>query len=484
MTDDTGVRIQETSAEAETARFFAVRPVQGKVKHTILRQYAGAWAGIILNGVRRDAARALEGGRRLRVDLVYIDGFAGAGQYRRDFDGTPGPIWGSPIIGVQALEEQAAKAPALDVRVSAFLTEQKAECYEALMRNLSAAGLRTPVQAVPAFTRDGLGLVNVLRGDFREQIPALTALLGAGAGADPFVLTFIDPFGPAMRMRDMHAILGRARTDAVVLFPHHVHKVRSGSALKAKEARQPMEDRNLDVSTANFGTDAWLEIAARPGITVEEQEAEWAALYGQQLRAADARLIVKNIPLQLGEIERTAYHLWIVTRDEDGAMKMNDVLRGAEVDEQWIRWRGQEEREQAALRAAVQTTLDFGGPALPPPAVVKRSYTPEEVARTLQARLGGRTVPLKKGVYHAMADTLYTAGEIHKGLRLLRDRGEAEYDGLTAGSALVTVRPPGGAPVAVRADRATVPGAPPSTTGSLSRAGRGPAGARPRPDPR
>lgn len=478
MTDDTCVRRQETPADVEVARFFAVRPVQGKVKHTILRQYAGAWAGIILNGVRRDAARALESGRRLRVDLVYVDGFGGAGQYGRDFDGTRGPIWGSPIIGVQALEEQAAKVPALDVRVSAFLTEQNAECYEALLRNLASAGLRTPVQPVTAFSRDGLGRVNVLRGDFREQISALSALLGTGAGADPFVLAFIDPFGPAMRMHEMHAILGRARTDAVVLFPHHVHKVRSGSARKAPEARQPMEERNLNVSTAHFGTDAWLEIAARPGITVDEQEAEWAALYGQQLRAADSRLIVKNIPLQLGEIERTAYHLWIVTRDADGAMKMNEVLRSAEVDEQWIRWRGQEEREQAAMRTAVQTTLDFGGPALPPPAVVKRSYTAEEVARELQMRLGGRTVPLKAGVYHAMADTLYTAGEIHKALRLLRDRGEAEYDALTAGSALVTVRAPGGAP----ADRALGPGTPQSATGPVPRAARGPAGARPRPD--
>lgn len=444
---------------------FDERPVQGKVKHTILRQYAGAWAGIILNGARHDYALALRAGRHFAgTDLVYMDGFGGAGRYARDFDGSAGPIWGSPIIGVQALEAQAARA-SFPVRVTAYLTEENSTCYRELVRNLEAAGLRTPIVEVQRFTRTGLGQVNVLRGDFRDQIQDLMALLGPGHGADPFVLALIDPYGPTMRMDDVRALLGRQRTDGIVLFPYHDVEVRSGSAVKAQDERQRMDRQNLVVRTAHFGTETWIEIANRPGVTAEEREAAWAQLYGEQIRAADPALIVKNIPLRLGTIDRTAYHLFLVTRDASGAMKLNEVLREAEVNEDWILWQGLEARLQEEARALGQASL-FGDEApVTPPKAAKRAFPIEDVARELVARVGGRLTTLD-GIYRAMADTLYTAGEIGKALRLLRDRGQAEYDSLTSRKAPVCVA--AGAPARVLA-----PGTPAAAASSRARSPRG-----------
>lgn len=438
---------------------FDVRPVQTKVKHIILKQYAGAWAGIIAHGVRRDLISAVEQGRDVCLDLVYVDGFGGEGRYGRDFDGSSGPAWGSPVIGTQALEAQAAKftSAGLPVRVTAVIVEYDHARYARLIENLRAAGLSTPVLAATQLTRASYGHVTVLRGDFRDHLGGIMSWLGSGTKrGDAFALFLVDPFGPTMPMADVHTILRRPRTDAVVLFPYYDLEVRSGSAAKADDERRPMDRQNVAVRTAHFGTDRYVEITRRPGLTAAERERAYAGLYEEQLRAADSSLIVKNIPLRLGEIARTAYHLWLVTRNADGAMKMNEVLRSAEVEEDWIRWQGQEAREQAAQAASEQGSLELGLPCVPPPLTEKRAFPPEEVAAALLRRLTGRTLTLG-AIYAALADTLHTPGEIRKGLRALRDRGEADYDALTKATALVRL----GRPAVQLAPPATRPRAAP-----------------------
>src|SRR6185437_5789678 len=134
---------------------------------------------------------------------------------------------------------QALKAATLNVRVTAFICEQDASCYTALVRNLIAAKLRTPVVEVSSFGRDGFGSVNVLRGDFREHVAALQSILGPGKNADPFVLALVDPYGPSMPMAAVRSVIGRPRTDAIVLFPYYDLEVRSGSAAKEVQDRQP-----------------------------------------------------------------------------------------------------------------------------------------------------------------------------------------------------------------------------------------------------
>jgi three-Cys-motif partner protein len=420
---------------------FGERPVQTKVKHILLEKYGGAWTGIIANGVRRDFLAAQQRGVDFTLDLVYVDGFGGYGQYTLDFDGSPGPIWGSPILGVRALEGKAQEVRDLPVRVSAVVTEQKAAPRAELLQNLHEAGLHTPIAEAKQLTRDSWGKVTVLGGDFRQRLDEIIAWLGDGA----FALFFVDPWGASMRMDDTRKIVGRKRTDAIILFPYYDLEVHGGSAAKPEEDRTTADSQNISVRTAHFGTDRWIEVTQR-GLGSEKREDAYTELYLGQLRTASPNLIVKNIPLQLGVIERTAYHLYLVTRHSDGAMRMNDLLRDAEVEEKWICWRGKEARSREASATAPQTSFAFDDlPFVPPPNVKRVAYAPEDVAPILlQLAAGAKTV---RGIYIAMADELYTTSEIHAALRFLKERGQAHYERLTP-SAWVRVGRPAARPLA------------------------------------
>src|SRR5688572_22323979 len=93
------------SSPSPNAMPFGRRPAQTRIKHGILRDYVGAWMGIICGGLFR---RASAGWTPPTFDFVYLDGFAGRGAYMGD-DDKPGSelVWGSPIIGAQALALQA-----------------------------------------------------------------------------------------------------------------------------------------------------------------------------------------------------------------------------------------------------------------------------------------------------------------------------------------------------------------------------------------
>src|SRR5690348_12599267 len=86
------------------------RDTQTEVKHRILSEYLDAWAGIITNGLARQAALVQARGGSFRCRLMYVDGFAHKGRYDGDRTevlrkGAPDvPTWGSPILGIKALD--------------------------------------------------------------------------------------------------------------------------------------------------------------------------------------------------------------------------------------------------------------------------------------------------------------------------------------------------------------------------------------------
>src|SRR5947208_62390 len=93
-----------------------VRDVQTRVKHELLGAYLDTWAGIIINGLAGAARAILAKGRPFQVRLGYVDGFAFRGRYEGDasdletIGGRSGPVWASPIVGVQALDCAASFA--------------------------------------------------------------------------------------------------------------------------------------------------------------------------------------------------------------------------------------------------------------------------------------------------------------------------------------------------------------------------------------
>jgi hypothetical protein len=85
------------------------RKIQSRIKHDILSRYIQVWGRIILYGLRSSARIGATTGRPFRTRFVYVDGFAGDGQYDGEdtdkFTGEPrSMIFGSPVIGIEALD--------------------------------------------------------------------------------------------------------------------------------------------------------------------------------------------------------------------------------------------------------------------------------------------------------------------------------------------------------------------------------------------
>lgn len=409
---------------------FPTRDSQTRIKHGILREYAGAWAGIIATGVRGVAHHAEQRGQHFQLDLVYVDGFGGPGRYGRDSDQpvSGDPIWGSPIIGVRAIETSGARFT-FPIQISGIVVEEDEEYFHELVRNVHEAGLSTPI-AVRSSIREAMpGQVSLINGDFRDHVPDLVRWL-----RDRFALVLIDPFGTGMPMSALTPLLARPKTDAIVLFPFHDIDRKSGSVKKPERERTPHDRGNITRITNVFGSDAWVPIARDGDLSASEREERYAALYFAALQQIDSDLVVKNIALRLSAMDRTGYHLFLTTRDADGAMRMNDILRSAEFEEHFAVWRDQVERMRQREEASAQESL-FGGLGLeiggPPPAVEAVEIETEVVEQEILALCPhGRDLGLKD-VYRVLANTPFRTTEIARALRSLRKKDLAHFDNLS-----------------------------------------------------
>lgn len=99
------------------------RPTQTKVKHSILEKYLKAWGGIILMGLRL---------KKPDVHFVYVDCNASNGRFTGELEEIeagrqPGIVYGSPIIGIQALDSllQTANQYGIRLKITAIVVEKR-----------------------------------------------------------------------------------------------------------------------------------------------------------------------------------------------------------------------------------------------------------------------------------------------------------------------------------------------------------------------
>ncbi len=421
------------------SNFFDVRDAQNRGKHTILRRYAGAWAGIILNGLYGLWVKAPEW-RRASFDahLIYVDGFAGEGKYKRDADQPAKvrptqPIWGSPIIGMQEIEAQAEsfRAKGMPVRITGVINTKEAAEYKVLLQSLADARLLTPVVRATEFNPEGYGRIHVFNEDFRDLVPELMRWLPQTA----FVLALVDPYGAVMDLERLGHLVARGHTDVITLFPFHDLAVRGGSSLKDEDARTSSDKGNVSRATAHFGTEDWLDIYRNTASAPEEREQKFVDLYLRQLRSLDTGISPKPIRYRLSGRDRTAYYLCLMTRDPDGTMKFNEILRKAAVEEKLEFWRDGEarRREQTDQGEIFDATPEIFAPKPEP-------YKPtlEEVEAEIRARVPAGATTLK-AIYGNLGHTLYIPEEIKRALRTMKPRGEVDFENLNNGRSAVTV---------------------------------------------
>ena len=436
------------------------RQTQTKVKHDILARYLDAWGGIIANGLVQPAARNRAAGRPFDLHFVYVDCNAFAGRYRGEVTdigsgATPTTVYGSPIIGVEALDklEVWARGRGLEIRTNAILIEREAREYAELHRSLQMKGLSERVRE----TRDYLSLrhreIAVVRGDSTTMAPELVAYTQHGF---TFSLYFLDPYGPTgiPLERYVDAIIRQPRHDVIINMPYQDLHKKTGYATQRDPTHAGEETaRNYD---AMFGHQRWRALAQRliddelweddasaegPAINVAatpgaaELEVELVNLYRDSLRSVDPTLAVKLIGLHFPHSARTMMYLYLTTHDPDGALEMNRVLWDAGYQEQELRWRLRMAKQQQAAQASFLPGFESVGAKLerqPRPVV---NVIAEHIARQLAGWTGTR-----KEVYAAFADEPYFASEINKALTHLKTAKLAIYDTPLKNNSIIQIR--------------------------------------------
>lgn len=418
-----------------------VRESQTRIKHLILQGYVRSWANIIgsSNSLRLQAEKQASQGRPLKLQMAYLDGYSFSGKYDRDADQEPTdePIWGSPIFAIKSLEgtltSLATKLPIV-TELTALCIEQDPVVFEALQANMTLAQVRTKVEVAERFSKAHHGRVALIRGDCRDHTEDLVQTLVANA----WLLAFIDPLGDSMKMEKLQPLVGRKRTDCIILFPIKEVAKHAGAITKPLEQRTKIDHINISRTDDLFGSTDWQEIA-KDFPTSKEREPEFVKLYQRLLEAIDPELVVKRIGLRFSQFDQMAYYLFLTTRDADGALRMNDLLRKAEIHEHLTLYQDRVARAKAKDELAGLGKLFGDDELLVAPKVSPSQPLPDEIEGfLLEHLLKGKTYS-KKDVYRVVRNTDYKSSEVDSALRKLRKGGVLSFTDLKTVNSVIQV---------------------------------------------
>jgi three-Cys-motif partner protein len=246
-------------------------------KHAILRKYLGAWFPKLA----------------WRGRLVFVDGFAGAGEY---LDGEPG----SPVIALNALLEHRARFD--DCEVIFLFIEERRDRYD---------NLREKVDAIPVPSNVKLG---VLHGTFADEVGnVLDKVEGGGHYLAP-AFVMVDPFGPkGLPMDLMHRITRHPRSELhISLMYEPITRWRN----------QPAFENSLD---SLYGCGDW----RRADEFDPDGRREFLHdLYVQQLKAGGMEF-VRSFEMR-DQGNRTEYFLVYATKHLDGLKAMKRAMWAAD----------------------------------------------------------------------------------------------------------------------------------------------------------
>lgn len=252
-------------------------------KHLILKHYLDAWLPILGTTQGR---------------ILFIDGFAGPGEYA-------GREPGSPVI---ALDAFLAHASARRMREVRFLFIEKQADRAEHLRQLLAARQLPPNCAVAVECAECeptlIDLFNGIDADGRQLAPTLLML---------------DPFGVSgISMTLIRRLLAYPKTEVLI-------SVMWESIRRFHET--PEFERNLDEL---FATAAWRETTALPG---EEARQATYELYERQLRDAGATNVLHFDLYRAGVL---VYSLFFATKHDLGCYKMKEAIWKAAPDGRFV----------------------------------------------------------------------------------------------------------------------------------------------------
>lgn len=242
-----------------------------KGKHEVLRRYLAAWFPIIGSFARR---------------MVFIDGFAGPGEYAE------GEV-GSPIIALEAYRKNADRTKAEVIFL--FVEEDRARMEH--LKKVVSALLDLPKNVK----------VQVASADFEGTMTKVLNRISLGEQLAP-AFVMVDPFGvKGFPMALIQRILKSGKAELYISFMYE-----SIDRFKAT----PEFDRIL---TELYGTGEWKKGLA---LTGRAKRDFFFTLYQSRLRAAGAKHVLR---FDLYRNSRLVYALFFATQHVKGA----DVMKRA-----------------------------------------------------------------------------------------------------------------------------------------------------------
>lgn len=245
-------------------------------KHLVLRAYLDAWLPIM---------------GRWNGRILFIDGFAGPGQYEGGEDG-------SPIIALRALIEHNAKKKIKAEVVFLFIEERedRAEHLDALVK-----------EVLPELPKNASA--TVVKNTFDEALEEALDELDEQKKELAPAFVMIDPFGVSgIPMRVIARILENPSCEVYISFMYESMNRFLGT---------PEFEGHLDEL---FGTERWRDAVDLSG---EERRKFLYDLYEEQLRANGAKHVLH---FDLYEGGRLVYAIFFGTQHEVGCDRMKQAI--------------------------------------------------------------------------------------------------------------------------------------------------------------
>ena len=248
-----------------------------KGKHLVLRHYMGAWLPILTSWNGR---------------VLFIDAFAGPGEYSNGEDG-------SPVIALRALIDHTAKS-LIQSEVRYLFIEKETDRYEHLKQVLSDLDNELPSNC--SYT--------VINSTFDETLTDVLDNIDQQNKRLAPAFVMIDPFGVSETpMSTIGRILKNPRSEVYISFMYRdINRFRE----------HPNFERHLDEL---FGCSTW-----RQGIDLaegKERKDFFYDLYSNQLKANGAHYVVR---FELYEGQQLVYAIFFGTQHLEGCNKMKQAI--------------------------------------------------------------------------------------------------------------------------------------------------------------
>lgn len=426
------------------------RSTQTQLKHEILTRYLDTWGGIILRGLSH-----FKHPQAWR--FVYVDCFAYTGKYLGDkenvlrHDATHGPVYGSPVIGIRALDKLSSYATSIGVNIvtSTILIEKNPHNYQDLKKTLDECSMKNRIQETGNFSNlqnGDIALINTDATSIGDQLTKYTNVKGAWS------FYFIDPFGPSgIPYNFVKKIIQCERHDVMINFIYEDLLRKTGMVLN--QNLNPQLKQLVGYWKNAYGAEIWNQKVIK-GIEeikdhrnsrdilefvplddtednslftdeqlVEKRERILIESYQQTLRSMDTNIAIKLSALQFPDKDRTMFYLFLTTHDPTGALAINQILFDAKLLEFELKYK------YNILRHIPCGQMSLWNPVenIPKHSTEQRPIK-VEIANEMYQFLKGKNLS-KKQVYMSLIDSPYFPREVDNALLLLKKQERVTFNG-------------------------------------------------------